>query len=146
MATPSKNLAWAGYEEQTWGKAENLPKVVVDDYFACKEGSEDNEDDPEDPEDPPQPLVVVSERDLLASLIEDRIDDLRVFQEMARGALKKKASESRAKPTRSQVKICKEGTDRGQCREGIGHENGQAQEGHGGMCAVHMALTFVHGG
>ena len=71
-------VAWVGYEEQTWEKAENLPKVVVDDYFARKEGSEDYEDDPEDPEDPPQPPVVVSERDLLASLIEDRIDDLRV--------------------------------------------------------------------
>ena len=53
-------VAWAGYEEQTWEKAENLPKVVVDDYLARKEGSEDNEDDPEDPEDPPPPPVVVS--------------------------------------------------------------------------------------
>ena len=100
-------VAWAGYDDQTWGKAENLPKVVVDDYLARKKGSEDNEDDPEDPEDPPPPPVVVSERDLLASLIENRIDDLRVFQEMARKALKKKASESRAKPTRSQVKKAK---------------------------------------
>ena len=34
-------VAWAGYEAQTWEKAENLPKVVVDDYLARKEGSED---------------------------------------------------------------------------------------------------------
>ena len=100
-------VAWAGYEDQSWGKCENLPTVAADDYWARKEGSEDDEDDPEDPEDPPPPPVVVSERDLLASLIEDRIDDLRVFQEMARGALKKKASKSRAKPTRSQVKKAK---------------------------------------
>ena len=100
-------VAWAGYEDQSWEKGENLPKVVVDDYWARKEGSEDDEDDPEDPEDPPPPPVVVSERDLLASLIEDRIDDLRVFQETARGALKKKASESRTKPTRSHAKHAK---------------------------------------
>ena len=25
-------VAWAGYDDQTWEIAENLPKVVVDDY------------------------------------------------------------------------------------------------------------------
>ena len=96
-----------GYEDQSWDKGENLPKVVVGDYWARLEGSKDEEDGPDDAEDPPPPPVVVSERDLLASLIEDRIDDLRVFQEMARGALKRKASGSRAKPTRPQVKKAK---------------------------------------
>ena len=89
------------------GKGRKSAKVVVDDYWARKEGSDNDEDDPEDHEDPPPPPVVVSESDLLASLIEDHIDDLRVFQEIARGALKKKASESRAKPTTSQVKQAK---------------------------------------
>ena len=34
-------VAWAGYEDQSWEKGENLPKVVVDDYWARNEDSED---------------------------------------------------------------------------------------------------------
>ena len=97
-------VAWAGYEDQSWESAENLPKLVVDDYWARKECSDDDEDEPEDP---PPPPVVVLERDLIASLIEDRIGDVRVSQEMARRALKNKASESRAKRARSQSKKSK---------------------------------------
>ena len=59
----------AGYEDQSWEKAESLPNLVIDGYWACKEGF----DDDDDPEDPPPPPVVVSEtaeRDLLVGILD----------------------------------------------------------------------------
>ena len=73
-------VAWAGYSEQTWENSENLPKVVVDDYWARQQTPEESAGDPDDPPDRAVSLGFISEAELLASLIKDRAEDVTVFQ------------------------------------------------------------------
>ena len=105
-------MAWAGYEDQTWEIAKNLPQVVVDDYWACLEGSEESSDDADDPPDRGLSTGLISDEDLLKSLIEDRIQDLHVFQAAMVLGLQKKSGETRQRLKKRHTKKAKVGPTR----------------------------------
>ena len=107
-------VAWAGYEDQTWEISENLPKVVVDDYWACLEGPEESSDDPDDPPDRGLSTGIISDEDLMKSLIQDRVQDLHnvMFQAAMVLGLQKKSGESRQRLKRRNAKIAKVGSTR----------------------------------
>ena len=105
-------VAWAGYEDQTWEISENLPKVVVDDYWACLEGPEESSDDPDDPPDRGLSTGIISDEDLMKSLIQDRVQDLHVFQAAMVLGLQKKSGETRQRLKRRHAKFAKVGLTR----------------------------------
>ena len=96
-------VAWAGYEDQTWEITENLPKVVVANYWARLESSKESSDDPDDPPDRGLSIGIISDRDLLKSLIED----LGVFQAAMVMGLQKKSGESRLRLKKWQTNLKK---------------------------------------